>query len=732
MNAILSRAASRLPFGTAAALVAVLPALTAISAELPWTGPWTVHLGATSGNSVRAFGASITGNGQVADTMANVADAYVRATADAFPFLSDSASTGLDFNRTFKPAANKYYQVTLSASLTGSQTINNAGGANKTSVQAQALLGLASGLPASYVHHGGGPLNPQLPPGVAAAVATGVRSKTAWVAGGGDYKILGSLSAFSSTTNGSSGIDAESDFFNVGGFKVDSSIVEKELPFTTFDVTVNSYNNSGVVKADAIDYVKRINEILRPARIVLNLAADRIKIGATAGDDGSDGGTANDGDFTDKEGRKAVAEGAKEVKNGVNGLNLIFARTPDVGSTTPGWSFHRVPAVVGKKRATAQQTAETMAHEILHTLTLAEKYNLDFTNQSDDHGHAPNNNNDGGKSGNGNIMAPSNYRAGTHIQPLQIVKILNDGIAGRWGKQVDKPAKDAIGAKIPMQKGGDADPLGDHLALMPNYLDLTGVSLYSLADDDVMEGLIDLADLFPDVDSFSASYSLEFDSLPGVGSERRLQIDVGRTTLGGSIDAVAHMFDLTSLGSDPISLPDVLVLASRHALDLDEDRGYAKHQLQFSFDKTLLGAVSPGSPIPFRLVSSDGLSEADELLADLDLNWWNNQPTLDLGVPQGQPGQFTPVTVSGLTPDTEFDLFFENELLLTAMTDSNGAFGGGFVIPGQTLDSFGFVRAIDVVGRSAFNVIGIVPEPAALMLIGVAALGCWSQRRRLD
>src|SRR5262245_50148591 len=78
----------------------------AAGADLPWTGNWMVNLSATSGDSVRAFGASTSADGQIADTAANKANAYVRATADAASFLSDSASTGLDFDRKFKPTGD--------------------------------------------------------------------------------------------------------------------------------------------------------------------------------------------------------------------------------------------------------------------------------------------------------------------------------------------------------------------------------------------------------------------------------------------------------------------------------------------------------------------------------------------------------------------------------------------------------------------------------------------------
>ena len=82
--------------------------------------------------------------------------------------------------------------------------------------------------------------------------------------------------------------------------------------YTEIEVTINVYKNSGTTKAKAQEAVKKASEILKKAKIKLNVSDARTNENKTAGDDGSGGGTAEDGKFSDKEEDNVIAEGNKE------------------------------------------------------------------------------------------------------------------------------------------------------------------------------------------------------------------------------------------------------------------------------------------------------------------------------------------------------------------------------------------------------------------------------------
>lgn len=230
-------------------------------------------------------------------------------------------------------------------------------------------------------------------------------------------------------------------------------------------VVLNIYTNANVTEQEARDAIKEANKILKQAgfrMVVVRVNSITANSGGTnffGGDNGAGGGTAGDGDFTEGERQNMRTFGGKELMQLGNrkGIKISFGRTPLVGSITPGVSVHRDPTIIVKKRDTTANTAQTIAHEFGHVLTLCVNHKIDETTRANLDGHAPD---APGESGNGNLMAPSNRRTGTVLTPAQIQEMQKRRyVHGKCSTQFSSvyPA-----IKDSQQFGGTTDRRGDH------------------------------------------------------------------------------------------------------------------------------------------------------------------------------------------------------------------------------------------------------------------------------
>ena len=271
-------------------------------------------------------------------------------------------------------------------------------------------------------------------------------------------------------------------------------------------VLLNLYTNSNITPAEAVGAIKAASKILEQAGLKLVVVKTNNPPGAGNGDNG-------DGDITNGEVPGMETYGGQEVTNtpAGKGLKVSFVRTPLTTSTTPAWSIHREPTVVVKNRGDTNNTGQSIAHEIGHIMTLSHAYVIGGTNVADGSGHAPN---VPGPNGRGNIMAPSNYRNGTHLSTNQIDEIRsNRWVRGLCNRQFTN-AFPALAEQI--QFAYSVDPLHD--AFGPGtgeaeaFYDLYQVALISAADAQDVHAEITVSGPLIDNGLVDATYTLGFDT----------------------------------------------------------------------------------------------------------------------------------------------------------------------------------------------------------------------------
>jgi hypothetical protein len=504
-------------------------------------------------------------------------------------------------------------------------------------------------------------------------------------------------------------------------------------PMTEIDVTINIYKGSGTTKEKAKEAVKKASEILKKAGIKLNVSDARINENVTAGDDGSGGGTAEDGEFTRDERDKIREEGGKAVDNGNKGMKISFGKTPTADRpNNPGVSVHKDPTVIVKDRNDAEKTGETIAHEILHALTLAEEHKIDDATQSNDHGHAPDK---AGGSGNGNAMAPSNRRTGSNITDDQKQKVDDDGYKDKWGKTVKKEEGKAPGQPKQQQKGAGRDDLGD-AGTAPKHYDLTGADQRGTPADLIagtkgfLTGTIGLGGLFPETGPVNANYGVLFE-MDGAhaGFDQLISLNVNGDQSIAPLNITGQVTDLRP-GGGTVPLPNVGIASAIEALDIDAPAVPAMNLLEYEVDQDLLGIDGLLAPVPVEVFSDRGSGPVDTLQFDLELDWWMQQPEMVMTQGQAMPGENVSFDILGLTPASPFDFFFDEQLLFSDVTDALGGFSGNIPLPPASEGNLYFLTAIDADGGAAFNVIEALPEPTTLALLGFGALLAARRRRR--
>ncbi len=133
-------------------------------------------------------------------------------------------------------------------------------------------------------------------------------------------------------------------------------------------VIVNVIDNSD--DSNFENHLKKANEILKQAKI--RLIVKKTNKPVNVGD--------NDGDLTEDEGNTASTDGENELKNTFkkengdwNGKGIKIVLADDSWTEEPnnvGWSVHHTPVVVVETGHNTQSTGGTIAHELIHVLTV--------------------------------------------------------------------------------------------------------------------------------------------------------------------------------------------------------------------------------------------------------------------------------------------------------------------------------------------------------------------------
>lgn len=489
--------------------------------------------------------------------------------------------------------------------------------------------------------------------------------------------------------------------------RIDFLVRTTESGFTVIPVITNLYTGSGATEQHAADALAEANKVLRKTRIKLVPLMTRTNV--TSGDDGSGGGTANDGRFTSEEGDKVYTAGLGEITSVPNrkGFKVSYAAGGGVltGSTTPGLSWHRQGSVIVTQRASTQLTGSTIAHELIHVLTL-------------DHptGAVPENT-------PGNIMTPSNAGRDAFVNsadptkgidnvaitPGQIAQIATDGIAPQLGLSSGRqsPAR-----KREYESGHVLDPAGDRTAGQPAHLDLTEIQLATDETREDLHVLLMLDAALPTGD-FVAVYRLLFNTdnaatgstVAGVsGVDLEVQVAAKRAAASGfeliNRRLVYPGAARRALGFSPAVRP-ITVRA-----DLEGFVPYVDANLiELSVRKDALPFTA--TSIPVTVVSQAGEPGAvvDSASFTYERLRWQLDPTLTLSHEYAVPGQALPYSVSGLTPGAPFTLLVDDTPIGGGTLDGTGAFSGTFTMPAALPEALRFVTAQQATGAFATSAV---------------------------
>ncbi len=494
-----------------------------------------------------------------------------------------------------------------------------------------------------------------------------------------------------------------------------------EPPSGTFlPAVINIYKNAGITADDAKKAVEEANKILKQANMTLVVV--KVNENVTEGDDGEDGLV----DWDTREFDKITEAGKKEIEKTPNkkGIKLSFMKEPQKGVANPGWAWHRQPVVCCKNRGSAAATGSTIAHEVGHIMTLSSGHKIDNTTNANAAGHAPD---APGNTGRGNLMAPSDYRSGTHLTPDQIREMQTQRfIRGKCSTQFRAayPAE-----KEKQQHGAKTDPLRDSVGAF-GYSDLADVILSSRADDNMLDGVLTLGDAFSGTvnNTFYLTIDSALGGVPYMGfTDVDYAVEMQVSGSGGVYAATGVVRDLVGGGA----IPFAPILATSDLFQDSDGPPFAQmSQLLFSVDKNLIGMGSLGAGlVPIGIVSAEGSLIADTDVAAFDLQKWLSDPTLITsgdGVPV--PGSPYAFSVAGLTPYDPLKVYLNDQLVYEGFLDASGETTGSFVFP-MTLSptETHFLFAQDASGEFGYTI--TCPDPATAFLMLGAGFGLGLRRR---
>jgi len=485
-------------------------------------------------------------------------------------------------------------------------------------------------------------------------------------------------------------------------------------------VVINILSNSGASVVNATSVVAEVNEYFRTNNWNVRFKVERVNENVTMGDSG-------DGDLTVAEGDTVVARGRAELTNefGGKGVKITFANTPEVGSTTPGWSIHRNPSFVVKDRGSNSLTAQTIFHEFGHIITLCGTYLLEGSNWTNARGHAPDTNTSWGAK---NFMAPSNWRDGVGVTSNQKAKVESDGVLDGMSTTVtNNPASTASGVRL---RSAYARYMRYHA--QSNVYLWQDVMLRSALGEQNIYGQLVLGGLFPASGYLQVAYRMLFDAdnevstgvdIAGfLGIDRELRINI--IWEFGFVMFDAKVICYISGTTNQLPVLPLLYLAIRvHGLD-DPAVPY-KQVITFEVPESMLFLTAP--EVPVGLVSQDlatgGLVDTGFMMYYQE--FWKMIPALVLQQNYAAPGDPVPFEITGLLPNDAYNLYVEDSLISSGALLPDGTATGTFVFPSVPLDTTYYITAQDSSGNFGFNVLGAIPEPGVLLvLMAMTGIAC--------
>ena len=454
-------------------------------------------------------------------------------------------------------------------------------------------------------------------------------------------------------------------------------------------VVINVYKNS-ISNDKAKQIIDKANELLKQAGIRLEIV--------TGPKDSNAGDADNDGKISGDEVDKVFTEGSKEIRgdgtpgSGLRnrtGLKVSFVINPEKeDEDTVGLAEHRVPTVLIKGSLSVDNGGETLAHEVGHLLTIKK--------HSDDADH---------------IMKAEGF-GGTKFTKEQI-KEMRQMI---WAKaKCSTQFKRAFPAKkCDCGRGAAVDEKGDQEPGEPEINDLDQVMIVGFEEEDEVRAHLLIWGILPTDEHVDVIYYLGFNVdnniLTGISFAGLDGIDrIVAVTASGCFDC--GTFFLTGEVSNtndgnitPLPTTPVMEIEMKYT-DFNDKETPARTSVLFTVPKDLINISNSTQEVPTVVAAGNGVMIFDILHTIYEPTKSDQDPTLttfDTGIPE--PGQPYPFTVSGLEPNSPFNLLLNGEPVLSSTLDATGTYSGQFEFPlDLSNETAHFLTAQDETGEFAYN-----------------------------
>jgi len=533
-------------------------------------------------------------------------------------------------------------------------------------------------------------------------------------------------------------------------------------------VIVNLYPGCGTTEAKAKEAIEEANKLMKQAGFKLVVVDVNDAPADDGGDDGSGGGTANDGEFTPDERDKIRTFGGKELKKLKNekGIKISFGKNPVADTNDRGVSIHRNPTIIVRESTAAEggpaDTGQTIAHELGHVLTLDAGHKVEDANDDGDYDD-PGERADAGahSSGADHIMQATGKGdkfTKDQIEEMKKEKYKHGKCSVQWNQAY--PAE-----KVKLQYGATTDALGDHIGLdtttSPMY-DIDRVVLTSLAGPDhlgtdycTMDVQFTVAGTLTFGEIFFGEYVLGFDidadattGFPlsvyeGIDRIVKFRVSSGMVVelsgveaippIDGPIDIVNPLYvygEVVNLHTNQVTpLPEMPIAVVDDEFDAGGVATPAATSILAKVPKCTLALTAPQVPVvavsrsgsiiepgpfdPIDVLALNGgpiiifpleYDHTDDLV--FDQQRWLGDPSLrTFGNGVPEPGQPYEVEVFGLLPDSEFTLYLNDTPVLTGVLDSGGHTNADFTFPAELPNTeMHFLTAQDTTGEFAYGI----------------------------
>lgn len=493
------------------------------------------------------------------------------------------------------------------------------------------------------------------------------------------------------------------------GLKVKVNIL-KDSPFTEEDFKKMITKANKILKKLCIKLVAEINP-----KLTKHIAADADKDGRVD--------QAETKDFFEegyKEAKKidAAKKGAKEGIKGVKiwGVKDAIEYTKKDGTKGTSWglSSEGYPVIIIPHITTRSedQMASSIAHEVGHKLGLK---------------HPDPNDDDKDDDKNSNVMRGAGHSRDQFVKDNGIDDLewsqgqkdtifKDKKLIDKEGKKIDRIASTFQATNAQTQVAVVFDDVDDQTGGKGAIFDLNHFEMVSEVGDDNVSILLGLGGPLPTSGAVDTIVSVLYDSdnnaFTGIpvfgftdGFDREVRIELFGDLSVEPLHIEGILIDWNAGTDEPLNFETVEVTVGP---DVDSGGGDIRGPFTTAFlieiPKSSLGFSV--TEVPIGLITwefSTGLifdSSSSLFMRDFHAT----QPSLvpDQGIIQS--GQTLSYTVNKLSPDTTFDLFFDDDLVAMETTDSNGDFAGSFDFP-DLPTGFHFLTAVDSTGAFAFNIV---------------------------